>query len=153
MNGTAAIVRPPCVTLPCVATSGEYGRVGDVQPEVEVVQAIYDAFARRDTEAALVHMHEDIVFVPAGTSSLLGRTEPYVGHDGVRRYMADMAQVWHDLTLRVDDIRAVKEGVVVFGTAIGTTADGPYESRALWTWKVQDGLAISMRVSLLGQGG
>jgi ketosteroid isomerase-like protein len=134
-----------------VAASGGYGRVGDVQPAVQVVEAIYDAFARRDLDGALTHMHEEIVFVPAGTASLLGRAEPYVGHDGVRRYFADVAEVWTDLTLRVDDIRAVKEGVVVFGSAVGRTDAGPYEHRAMWTWKVQGGRATSMRVSLLGR--
>jgi ketosteroid isomerase-like protein len=133
-----------------VAASGGYGRVGDVQPAVQVVEAIYDAFARRDLEGALTHMDEAILFVPAGTASLLGRVEPYVGHEGVRRYFADVAQVWDDLALRVDDIRAVKEGVVVFGSAVGTTGGAPYEQRAVWTWKVQDGRATSMRVSLLG---
>jgi ketosteroid isomerase-like protein len=136
-----------------VAASGGYGRVGDVQPAVRVVEAIYDAFARRDLEGALAHMHEEIVFVPAGTASLLGRVDPYVGHAGVRRYFADVAEVWEDLTLRVDDIRAVKEGVVVFGSAAGRTEEGPYEQRAMWTWKVQDGRATSMRVSLLGRRG
>ena len=134
-----------------MSASGEYGRVGDVQAAVEVVEAIYEAFARRDLEAALTHMDEAIVLVPAGTSSLLGRAEPYIGHDGIRRYFADVAEVWHDLTLRVDDIRAVKEGVVVFGSAVGTTGDGPYERRAVWTWKVQGGRATSMRVNLLGE--
>jgi hypothetical protein len=62
-----------------------------------------------------------------------------------------VAEVWTDLTLRVDDIRAVKEGVVVFGSAVGTTDAGPYEQRAMWTWKVQGGRATSMRVSLLGR--
>jgi ketosteroid isomerase-like protein len=129
---------------------GDYGQIGDVEPAVKVVEAIYDAFERRDLELALTHMHGEILFVPAGTASLLGRTEPYVGHEGVRRYFADMTTVWDELTLRVDDIRAVKEGVVVFGSAVGTTSGGPYEQRAVWTWKVQDGLAVSMRVNLLG---
>ena len=132
---------------------GDYGQVGDVEPAVAVVRAIYAAFARRDLELALTHMDERIEFVPAGTASLLGRTDPYIGHEGVRRYFADVAEVWEDLALHVDDIRAVKEGVVVFGKAVGTTRDGPYEQRAVWTWKVRDGLAVSMRVNLLGAGG
>ena len=74
-----------------------------------------------------------------------------MGHDGVRRYFADMGAVWDDLTLHVDDIRAVTEGVVVFGSATGTVGGRPYERRAMWTWKVQGGLATSMRVSLLGE--
>ena len=133
------------------APDEEYGRVGGVQPAVKIVQAIYEAFARRDLEDALSYMHEDIVFVPAGTASLIGRTEPYVGHDGVRRYFADMSEVWDDLRLVVDDIRAVTEGVVVFGSATGSVGGEPYERSAVWTWKIQGGLATSMRVNLLGR--
>ena len=133
-----------------MAPPGDYGQVGDVEPAVKVVEAIYAAFAQRDLELALTHIHEDVVFVPAGTASLVGRAEPYLGHEGVRRYFADMTAVWDELTLRVDDIRAAREGVVVFGSAVGTTGGEPYEQRAVWTWKVRDGLAVSMRVSILG---
>ena len=136
-----------------MTTPDDYGRVGDVQSAVEVVEAIYEAFARRDLEGALAFMHEEIVLVPAGTASLIGRTEPYTGHEGVRRYFADMTAVWDELALQVDDIRAVAEGVVVFGSAAGTLGGAPYEQRAMWTWKVRDGLATSMRVSLLGRQG
>ena len=135
----------------CVPAPSEYGRASGAQPAVEVVQAIYEAFARRDLEAALTHMHEEIVFVPAGTASLIGRTDPYVGHEGVRRYFADMSEVWDDLRLVVDDIRAVTEGVVVFGSAVGIVNGEPYERQAVWTWKIQGGFATSMRVSLLGR--
>ena len=134
----------------CVPSPGEYGRVGGEQPAVKVVQAIYEAFARRDLETALTYMHREIVFVPAGTASLIGRTEPYVGHEGVRRYFADMNEVWDDLRLVVDDVRAVTEGVVVFGAAVGMVDGVPYERHAVWTWKIQGGLATSMRVNLLG---
>ena len=136
--------------LGAMGRSGDYGRGGDVEPVLRVVRAIYDAFAERDLERALTHMHDDIVLVPAGTSSLIGRAEPYLGHDGVRRYFADMEAVWDELTLRVDDIRAANEGAVVFGSAVGSTGGKPYERRALWTWKVRNGLAVEMRVNLLG---
>ena len=131
-------------------TPGDYGQVGDVERAANVVRAIYDAFAQRDLELALTYMHEEIVFVPAGTASLLGRSEPYVGHEGVRLYFADVGKVWDDLTLRVDDVRAAKEGVVVFGWAVGTTGGETSEQRAVWTWKIQNGLAVSMRVNRLG---
>ena len=134
-----------------VPASGDYGQVGDVQPAVRVVQAIYEAFARRDIEGALAHIREDVVLVPGGTASLLNREEPYVGHEGVRRYFADVAELWDDLTLHAEDIRAVAEGVVVFGTAVGTVGGEPYEARAVWNWKIQDGLATSMRVNVLGR--
>jgi ketosteroid isomerase-like protein len=130
-----------------------YGRGGDVDGAIATVRAIYDAFERRDVEAALEHVHADIEFVPSGTASRLGRTEPYVGHDGLRRYFRDVERVWQELTLHADDIRATAEGVVVFGTATGIAEGRPVTAQAIWIWRVRDGKAASMRVSALGSPG
>ena len=133
-----------------MVSAGGYGRAGDVESPIETVRRIYEAFARRDVEAALEHIADDVSFLPAGTASRLGRTEPYDGHDGIRRYFADVEQVWQELTLRADDIRASAEGVIVFGTVSGLSGGKPFSSRAVWIWKVRDGKAVSMRVSALG---
>ena len=129
--------------------SGDYGQAGDVGSPIATVRAIYEAFARRDIEGAIAHIAEDITFTPVGTSSRIGRTEPYVGHDGIRRYFADVEQVWQELTLRADDIRASAEGVIVFGTVTGLAGGVPFASSAIWIWRVRDGKAVSMRVSPL----
>jgi ketosteroid isomerase-like protein len=133
-----------------VELSGEYGQAGDVEAAIGTVRAIYDAFARRDLQAALEHMDPEISFVPSGTAARVGRDVPYVGHDGIRRYFADVARVWRELTLHADDIRATGEGVIVFGTVTGVTDDGPYAARAIWIWRVRGGKAISMRARSLG---
>lgn len=132
-----------------MAREREYGRVGDVEPAIETVRAIYRAFARRDVEGAIAHMAPDVSFAPAGTAARLGRAEPYVGHDGIRRYFADVAQVWEELTLQADDVRASAEGVVVFGTVTGRLDGAPFRARSIWVWRVREGKAISMRVSVL----
>ena len=129
----------------------DYGNPGEREVEIEVVQAIYDAFARRDLDAALEHISETCEFMPTGTASRLGRTTPYVGHAGLREYFADAERLWTDLVLYADDIRAAAGGVIVFGHVEGTMADGErIRRRALWSWNVRDGLATGMRVSELG---
>ena len=127
-----------------------YGNPADRSNEIETVRAIYDAFARRDVEGALAHVSEDVEFMPAGTSSLIGRSEPYRGHDGVRRYFADAAAVWEDLTLHADDFRAAVGGVVVFGRVEGRTDGRPFRASAIWIWRVRDGKAVSMHVNPVG---
>ena len=116
------------------------------------MRAIYAAFARRDVEAALEHLADDVEFVPAGTASLVGRSAPYMGHDGVREYFADAARVWEDLTLHADDLRVSVGGVVVFGRIEGTVAatGKQFETRAIWVWRVDDDKATSMRATSLG---
>ena len=129
---------------------GRYGNPGAVTAEVDVVRAIYDAFARRDVEAALAHIAPDAEFHVTGTAARLQRTEPYRGHDGVREYFADAARVWDDLRIVADDVRAIAGGVVVFGHVEGSVDGAPMHTAAIWSWQVRDGLATRMRVDSLG---
>lgn len=129
-----------------------YGNPSGESLAVDTVRAIYEAFARRDTDAALPHLSEDCVFYPVGTARRMGRESPYIGHAGVRAYFEDATRVWDDLTLHAEDIRAAGEGVVVFGWIDGTTADGTHERRSVvWYWRVKDGKAESMRVTDIGE--
>lgn len=137
---------------------GLYGNPGARQAEVDVVRAVYAAFARRDVEAALEHLDDDVEFVPAGTAALVGRSSAYSGHDGVREYFADAAREWDDLTLHAEDFRVSAGGVVVFGRIEGIVAvtGKPFQTGAVWVWRVRDGKATSMRATSLGampQGG
>lgn len=127
-----------------------YGNAQGQSEEVATVTAVYEAFARRDVEAALKYLADDCELVPSGTSELINRREPYVGHDGVREYFADAARVWTELTLYADSIRSAAAGVVVFGRAIGRAGDELVQRRVVWTWRVREGRAESMRVSILG---
>lgn len=128
---------------------GGYGNPGQ-REEVGTVRAIYDAFERRDVEAALAFVDEAIEFLPLGTAERTGRSEPYRGHDGLREYFADAARVWDELTLHADDIRAAAGGVVVFGSVSGVAGGQPLSRRVIWTWRVRDGKAVSLRVNDLG---
>jgi ketosteroid isomerase-like protein len=132
------------------AVDFEYGNAGARSEEVDAVRAIYDAFARRDVEAALPFVSEDLTFSPEGTARLAGRTEPYRGHDGLRQYFEDVASIWEDLILHATDIRASAGGVVVFGRVEGTIDGRRYEADALWTWQVRDGKAVAARATALG---
>jgi ketosteroid isomerase-like protein len=90
------------------------------------------------------------VFHPIGTATRKGRTEPYRGHDGVREYFADAAEVWDDLRITADDIRVAAGGVIAFGHVEATVDGKPVRKAAIWIWQVRDRLARSMRVNELG---
>jgi ketosteroid isomerase-like protein len=132
------------------AEPGLYGTPGRVDQEVATVRAIYDAFARRDVEAALEWVADDCEFDLPGTAGLAGRTAPYRGPQGVREYFADAALYWTELTLYADDIRASAGGVVVFGHVEGNVSDQLVRRRVLWVWHVRDGKAVRVRANDLG---
>lgn len=132
--------------------SGAYGNPGNVGTEVEVVRAIYGAFARRDASQMSRHLADDVVLHLQGTSRMSGRNAPYVGHAGVLEYFAEVDRVWDELTLHADDVRAIAGSVVVFGHVTGR-ADGRHVTRrVVWTWLLRDGKAISVRADDLGPG-
>jgi diguanylate cyclase (GGDEF)-like protein/PAS domain S-box-containing protein len=128
-----------------------YGRGADADAAIETVRRIYEAFARRDIEDALLHTAPDVELMPHGTASLIGRTEPYRGHDGVREYFADAERVWKDLQISATDFRATAGGVVVFGSIEGESESERVRRQVVWVWQVRSNLAVSMRVSDIGE--
>lgn len=129
-----------------------YGTPANAAAEIAVVRALYDAFARRDADSAAPYLDPGFELHPVGTAQLVGRSEPYVGPDGVREYLADVERVWASLELRADDVRAIAGSVIVFGTVRGVLRGGEevVERRLLWTWRLADGLAVELRVNDVG---
>jgi ketosteroid isomerase-like protein len=128
-----------------------YGNAGGHDGEIATVRAIYAAFARGDLEAALRHIDEDAEVILPATAAAAGRTAPYRGHDGVRQYFADAQRVWEDLEVHADDLRATGTSVVVFGHVTGRAGGEVLRRRVLWTWKLRDGKAVSLRVNDIGE--
>jgi ketosteroid isomerase-like protein len=118
--------------------------VPDVQAE-EVVSALYDAFARRDVEAAVALAHPELEFWPQGTAERVGREEPYRGPDGLRRYFADVERAWEQLRVEPAELRVAGAGVVAFGRVVGRSGGRDVELPAIWVWKLRDGLVAYVR--------
>ena len=128
-----------------------YGNPSGSELEVAIVRAIYDAFSRRDIEAALEHIADDCEVMPV-TAGRAGRDAAYTGHEGVRQFFADADLVWENLGVHADDMRAASGGVVVFGYLDGVPHGSTTHERidVIWFWRLRDGKAVSMRVNQLG---
>src|SRR4051812_28931764 len=75
------IIAPPAVSgSRRVSRPDYYGNPAGLTDEADVVRAFYDAFARRDIDAALHVTSPDCELDFAGTARLAGRSEPYHGH-------------------------------------------------------------------------
>jgi DNA-binding NarL/FixJ family response regulator len=139
---------------PAVAATEQghrYGRGAHADESIETVRRIYAAFARGDIDEVVTHTASDVELTPHGTQSLIGRTAPYRGHEGVREYFADAARAWKDLVISATDFRATAGGVVVFGHVEGASDAGRVRRQVVWIWQVRSGLAVSMRVSDIGE--
>ncbi len=111
----------------------------------DIVRRAFDAFSRRDLPALLELTAPDVEFMPA-TARVAGRGEPYVGHDGLRTYLEDVARVWEELRSEPDEFLEVGDIVVctgrVYAWGVGRVIDAP----AGWVWRLRDGKLVHGRV-------
>lgn len=116
-----------------------------------IVLAVYDAFKRRDLPAALIHLAEDVEIELAATQRRVGQSEPYRGHDGMRRYFEDVARVWEGLELHVGHLHRTRRGVMVLGKVTAVEDGRRTSRRAVWTWQLRDGRVTHIRAEDLGE--
>jgi ketosteroid isomerase-like protein len=95
-------------------------------------------------------MAPDCELHAVGTAAAAGRRSPYRGHAGMREYFADVAAVWDKLLVHADDFRVVPGSVIVLGHITAVRGGERMRRSIVWTWRLRDGLATSVRVSDLG---
>jgi ketosteroid isomerase-like protein len=106
---------------------------------VALVERLFEAFGRRDGDALLEMMDPDIEFY-GPTATVLNEGRCYRGHEGIRRYLSDAAQLWQSLEIRPRTYREVGNHVVVLGRVKARAADGlELDTPAAWVWRVQAG--------------
>jgi ketosteroid isomerase-like protein len=115
------------------------GLVG--RSDVDVVKAVFAAFAERDLERVLELAAPDVEFI-AVTSDYAGRTEPYRGHDGIRQYFRDVAEVWDELRLTPTDYGVVGDQVLVTGRVSARSPARVVSGSTGWVWRVRSGKVI-----------
>jgi ketosteroid isomerase-like protein len=108
-------------------------------PNIAVVEQLFDAFARRDADAMVAVMAEDVVFEPA--SSELAAREPYEGHSGMRGYLADLARTWAEFRVTIHEYQGVGERVLAHGRVYARSASPAFisDTEIAFVWWVRDG--------------
>jgi ketosteroid isomerase-like protein len=108
-----------------------------------VIRRAYGAFAARDL-ATLRSLSHPEVSVRAMTGALARDDEPYLGHDGLERYLIDVATVWDELELLPAEFHDLDpERVLVVGRVRARRGSTLLDSPNAWVWHVRDGLVIS----------
>jgi ketosteroid isomerase-like protein len=111
-----------------------------------IVARLFEAFSRRDLVSVLPLMHPEIVFQPV-TAEVTRAGEPYRGHEGIRRYAADIDAHWEELTVRPAQIRAAGRAVVAIGLVGGSGRAGSFaDAPTTWVVKFKDGLVIHVQI-------
>ena len=79
---------------------------------VKLVVAVADLWNRGDHEAFLALWDEEAEFHPL-RAQLEG--ESYRGHDGLERFMTEMAEQWDEVRFEIEESRGAGEQVVSIG--------------------------------------
>jgi ketosteroid isomerase-like protein len=116
-------------------------------PLVEATRRIFETFSRRDVAGLLALCDPDVEFLPV-TAMVAAEGKPYRGHEGISRYLADIARVWAELTVEPLEFHRAGEDTVVtvgrvYAWGVGRVIDAPVG----WVWRFSPaGLAIYGRV-------
>ena len=116
-----------------------------MESDMDVVKEVFAAFAERDVERVLAHSSPDVEF-SAVTGEHAGRTDPYRGHDGLRQYFRDLAEVWDELRIVPRDFRQNGDRILVTGRVSARSPARIVAGSTGWIWRVSDGLVVYARV-------
>ena len=115
---------------------------------VDIVKDGFDAFNSRGIDGILPMIHPE--FEATTPPELASEPDTYRGHDGVRRYFADVAEQWEELVLHAEDFRLIPGSVIVIGHVTGRRDGVDIRRSSVWTWRVANGRATSVKVADLG---
>jgi ketosteroid isomerase-like protein len=117
-----------------------------VSASTEVVQRLFDAFNARDMADAWSLLDPEIVFEPV-SGAVLNGGEPYLGEQGMHRYLADVQEHWQELTVNPVHMRAAGDAVVALGQVNGRSAEGSLDAvPTTWVFKFKDGRVAQIQV-------
>jgi ketosteroid isomerase-like protein len=112
----------------------------------DLARQIFEAFNRRDIDAGLELVTEDVEFA-APTAEIANQGAPYIGHAGMRKYYDDVARVWQELEVTPSEIRELGDAVLALGRVYGR-GEGGYiqDSPAQWVMRFRGDKVRSIRV-------
>jgi ketosteroid isomerase-like protein len=101
------------------------------------VRRAFQAFDERDL-ATLVELTDPDVELFAPTAALANEGRCYRGHDGIARYLMDVAHAWTRLQVVPERFRDVGHHVVCLGRVRAKARDGlEVDSPTAWVWELK----------------
>ena len=114
---------------------------------VDIVRRVFTAFEHRDLASLRGLTRPDVVFEPVTARMVADAGEAYRGHEGLGRYLADVARVWQELRPVPDRYREGDDGIVVATGRVYAWGEGRViDAPAGWLWRLEDELVVYGRV-------
>ena len=118
------------------------------QQNVEIVRCIYDAYARRDSDAPFEFYARDIEWDVSENEGGLGPADVYHGHDGVRQAFRAALTSFREFAFVPEEEHDAGDSVLVSvrERAVGRLSGAAVERRHHALWTLRDQKVIRMRV-------
>jgi hypothetical protein len=114
------------------------------QENVELAQRAVEAFNRRDLNAFLSLMDDDVEIV----SRIVAIEGGLYGHEGARRWWQNWLDVWPDYKIEVVELRSLGDVTVMALRALahGAGSEAPFEDTAWQLGRWQSGKCVFWQV-------
>ncbi len=115
------------------------------QENVEVVKALFAAFADRDLVAATTILDHEVEIRPGLVGGLEGTV--YRGLSGNEQFWTDIDATWAEFRIEPDEFRDVRGRILVPGRAFarGRESGVALDQPAAWIAEVRDGKILRFR--------
>lgn len=122
------------------------------QENVNIIRRMYDAWMAGDLETVFATYDPQIRLNPDPEAWWVGMDEDYLGHDGMRRYMAGVYEAFTDYRPEVERIIDAGDGRVLtlaveHGTGRGSGAE-VQSAKTAHLWTLQHGKAVRLDLFL-----
>lgn len=109
-----------------------------------VVRDLFKAFAARDVSRTTQLVDRGVMLEPLSTP--VERRTPYLGVDGLRRYLQDLDETWDTFDVTIADLRADGEHVVAVGRIRARHRDVEVDDPAGFAFRLRDGKVVWAKV-------
>jgi len=131
--------------LPSTPAPAREAESATAEENLSVVRELFAAFAARDVARTTRVVDRGVMLEPLSTP--VQRRTPYLGVDGMRRYLRDLDDTWEEFDVTVEDLRASDgEHVVAAGRIYARREDFLADDPAGFAFRLRDGRIVWVKV-------
>ena len=130
--------------LPGTSAPARNSAPAAVEENLRVVRDLFEAFAARDVSRTTELVDRGVMMEPLSTP--VERRTPYLGVEGLRRYLGDLDETWDEFDVTIANTRADGEHVVVRGRIRARQGDVTVDDPAAFCFRLRDGKVVWAKV-------
>jgi anti-sigma regulatory factor (Ser/Thr protein kinase)/ketosteroid isomerase-like protein len=130
--------------LPGTAPPADETAPGTTDENLRVVRQLFEAFAARDVSRTTELVDRGVMMEPLSTP--VERRTPYLGVDGLRRYLQDLDETWDAFDVTIAELRADGENVVASGRIHARQHHLTLDDQASFAFRLREGKVVWAKV-------